>query len=274
MLWEVLTGRRLFKGKNRDETLQRVKRAEVPSPRDYRPAISEDLEGILLKALARNPAQRFSSAAEMLDAIANLMNREGHRATNHDIAQYLQIVGAEGSTGQRVAARPTQRRVLVVAAEVLPGPDERVLGAEAARGLLDAWVDALTGAGAELWEREARSLLAVWPLEGGLDSLPPGVLDAVVSLRALAADVGAGAAVGVAPGDARIFTDTRRPARGWELAGPFYLARWLMNLSAWQDAVVLTAAAGEALSVASRDGAVVGRLALDDGKAVQLLGVR
>ena len=37
VLYELLTGRRLFKGKNRDETLGRVKRAEVPSPRTFQP---------------------------------------------------------------------------------------------------------------------------------------------------------------------------------------------------------------------------------------------
>ena len=37
VLFESLTGRRLFKAKERNETLARVRRAEVPSPRAYRP---------------------------------------------------------------------------------------------------------------------------------------------------------------------------------------------------------------------------------------------
>ena len=45
---------------------------------------------------------------------------------------------------------------------------------------------------------------------------------------------------GISPGVARIAPDTRRPPDGWELAGPFYLARWMMNLSAHRGRVLLT----------------------------------
>ena len=43
VFYELLTGRRLFKARSRDETLARVKRAEVPSARGFRPELSEDL---------------------------------------------------------------------------------------------------------------------------------------------------------------------------------------------------------------------------------------
>jgi hypothetical protein len=39
---------------------------------------------------------------------------------------------------------------------------------------------------------------------------------------------------------ARIRSDNHRPAEGWELAGPFYLARWMMNLSAHRGRLLLT----------------------------------
>ena len=45
---------------------------------------------------------------------------------------------------------------------------------------------------------------------------------------------------GIAPGVVRIQPDTKRPAMGWELAGPFYLARWLMNFSAHRGCTLLT----------------------------------
>ena len=48
------------------------------------------------------------------------------------------------------------------------------------------------------------------------------------------------ACAGLAPGVARIQADSRRPGEGWELAGPFYLARWMMNLSAHRGRALLT----------------------------------
>ena len=81
VLYELLTGLRLFKGKSKEETLARARRAEVPPPRVVRPEISEDLEQLLYRSLARSRSGRFQSAAEMLDALSRLMVSEGHRAT-------------------------------------------------------------------------------------------------------------------------------------------------------------------------------------------------
>ena len=53
-------------------------------------------------------------------------------------------------------------------------------------------------------------------------------------------DAGYRLSVGVARGVARIVEDTSRPPEGWELSGPFYLARWMMNLSAHRGRVLLT----------------------------------
>ena len=58
----------------------------------YRPEVSEDLEGILFKGLAKNRKSRYATAGEMLEALSTLMVDEGHRATNNDLAAYLKIV--------------------------------------------------------------------------------------------------------------------------------------------------------------------------------------
>ena len=75
VLYEMMTGRRLFKMKKREDTLARVRRAEVPSPRTYRPEISEDLEGFLLRALSRNRDDRFEDGQEMYAALTRIMVR-------------------------------------------------------------------------------------------------------------------------------------------------------------------------------------------------------
>jgi serine/threonine-protein kinase len=106
VLYELLTGRRLFKAKNRDETLARVRRAEVPSPRAYRPEISEDLEAFLLRTLSRHREDRWEDAAEMMESLSALVVREGHRATNHDLATYLREVVEAAATSPRRAAPP------------------------------------------------------------------------------------------------------------------------------------------------------------------------
>ncbi len=265
VLWEVITGRRLFKGRTKDETLQRVKRAEVPSPRLYRPQVTAELEAVVLKALARRPNQRFASAAEMLDAIGGLMVREGHRATNNDLAAYLQAMGPEGESGQGPKVRALPETLVVVSAEAIPQREGGVADQLAER--VEGWAADLVGAGAQIWERERGGLLAVWTVEEDLSRTVPHVVGAMRQLQEVAMEAGFQLAVGVAPGRTNLFEDTHRPARNWELSGPFRVARWLMNLSASRGGrLMLTSlAASEAKAAPS---VPVGRVDLGDGLIV------
>jgi hypothetical protein len=267
VMWEMLTGRRLFKARTREETLQRVKRAEVPSPRLYRPQLSEELEALVLKALAREPEHRFTGAAEMLDAIGMLMVREGHRSTNHDLAQYLQAVGIAGNASQAGELQATVQSLVVLAAEVMPYGT--IPTAESTvDDIVEEWTDLLVRSGAQIWERERRSVLAVWVVEDSLDATMPIAVDAVQQARTLAKEGGWQLAAGLAPGKARVFQDTRRPARGWELAGPFYLVRWMMNLSAHRGRLLMTQAGAKL--VPRRGAERLGRVAIEEGKYIHL----
>lgn len=268
VLWELLTGKRLFKGRTKDETLQRVKRAEVPSPRLYRPQVSEELEAIVLKALARRPSQRFATAAEMLDAIGGLMVREGHRATNNDLAAYLQAMGPEGVEPRGPAVRAIPETLVVVAIEAV-GPSDRP-GDEVA-SQVERWAEDLVGAGAQIWERERGGILAVWAVEEDLSRTVPHVVGAVRHLQEVAAEQGIRLAVGIAPGRSRIFEDTHRPARNWELSGPFRVARWLMNLSMQRGPMALTALAAREAHAARP--VAVGQVDLGEGLHVGVFEV-
>jgi serine/threonine protein kinase len=65
MLFEMLTGRLPFPGKD-PRTLSLQHRNEpAPSPRLLNPAIPEELEGIVLRALAKDPAQRYRNGDQM-----------------------------------------------------------------------------------------------------------------------------------------------------------------------------------------------------------------
>jgi len=66
VFWELLTGKRLFAGESDAETLDRVVRCEVPALRTQRDDLPPDIEPILRRALAREPADRYASADAML----------------------------------------------------------------------------------------------------------------------------------------------------------------------------------------------------------------
>ena len=66
VMWEMLTGKRLFASDSEAETLEQVMRCEVPPLASRRPDLPPDVEPILRRALARDPADRYHTADEML----------------------------------------------------------------------------------------------------------------------------------------------------------------------------------------------------------------
>jgi serine/threonine-protein kinase len=69
VLWEALTGTRLFKGQDPIETLERVRTLIVPDPRTVRPGVSAVAAEATMRALARRPEERFATAAAMAEAL-------------------------------------------------------------------------------------------------------------------------------------------------------------------------------------------------------------
>jgi eukaryotic-like serine/threonine-protein kinase len=65
VLWESLTGRRLFGGDNEAAVLQNVLAGQVEPPSAFAPEVPEALDAVVLRGLARDPAERFPTAREM-----------------------------------------------------------------------------------------------------------------------------------------------------------------------------------------------------------------
>jgi serine/threonine-protein kinase len=80
-LWEVTTDRRLFRAKDDAETLQRIHAADVPDPTALVQGYPPGLWQVIRRALARDPAQRFQTAADFGRALDEFAQSEG-RAVN------------------------------------------------------------------------------------------------------------------------------------------------------------------------------------------------
>jgi serine/threonine-protein kinase len=105
VLHEVLTGRRLFKGNNDIQTIERVRRCEVPPPSFQNPMCPPELDNIVLRALARNRADRFATAAEMADALDDVVHAS--RFQPGHLAQLLHdLFPIEGGASVATERRP------------------------------------------------------------------------------------------------------------------------------------------------------------------------
>jgi serine/threonine-protein kinase len=69
VLWEMLAGEKLFTGPSELALLERVRSADVPPPSSRNPAVLAGLDAVVLRALAREPEERFSWASELRDAL-------------------------------------------------------------------------------------------------------------------------------------------------------------------------------------------------------------
>ncbi|HKP84029.1 MAG TPA: AAA family ATPase, partial [Pyrinomonadaceae bacterium] len=81
LLYELTTGRVPFTGDDQLTIISQHVHAHVVPPRMLRSDIPHALEAIIMRLLAKNPEQRFSSAAETRAALLNSLNTEDGSST-------------------------------------------------------------------------------------------------------------------------------------------------------------------------------------------------
>ncbi len=74
VLFEMLTGRAPFEGNNPVKVMQAVVDDDPPDPREIRPEVSADAAAICLRALSKNPADRYRSSAELAEDCTRALN--------------------------------------------------------------------------------------------------------------------------------------------------------------------------------------------------------
>jgi hypothetical protein len=80
ILYECLTGRRLYLASSPLATLAQVLEKAPPSPRSLNRHIARDLETICLKCLEKDPGQRYASAEDLAEELERYLRGEPVRA--------------------------------------------------------------------------------------------------------------------------------------------------------------------------------------------------
>ena len=90
VLWETTLSRRLFQRANDMATLNAVVYEEVPRPSMVDPAYPPALEAIVMRALSRDPAQRYQTAAEMARDLEVFLANLPEPVTNTEVGAFMQ----------------------------------------------------------------------------------------------------------------------------------------------------------------------------------------
>jgi eukaryotic-like serine/threonine-protein kinase len=95
VFWEILTGKRLFKGESDLMTMRLVRECNVPPPSRLVPGLPKALDGIVLRALAKDPKARFPEAAEFRMAIEDFTLEHSIPASPAHLVAYVRKLYAE-----------------------------------------------------------------------------------------------------------------------------------------------------------------------------------
>ncbi|WP_428267889.1 serine/threonine-protein kinase [Haliangium sp.] len=81
VLWEALTGERLFESPTDVEIFRQIRACEVPPLEERRPDIPPAMAAAVHRALARKPAERFRSLGDMIKALIEVLGEETQDST-------------------------------------------------------------------------------------------------------------------------------------------------------------------------------------------------
>jgi len=95
VLWENLTGGRLFDGDSDVAVLRAVQSSAIAPPARLNPEVPEALSAVVMKALERDPAQRYQNAQELERALAGFVLAHAKSVDDTDLGAYLRKLYAE-----------------------------------------------------------------------------------------------------------------------------------------------------------------------------------
>jgi eukaryotic-like serine/threonine-protein kinase len=113
VLWEALTGKRLFFAETQAKTLANVLYPRVEAPGRVVGSIPRELDAVVMRGLDPNPAARFPSAREMGQALQRVIPP----ATAYDVGDWV-----EATAGRMIAARATRVAMIARSAPSESGP--------------------------------------------------------------------------------------------------------------------------------------------------------
>ncbi|RMG14360.1 MAG: hypothetical protein D6731_10505 [Planctomycetota bacterium] len=155
ILYEVLTGKRPFTGRSAAEVYAKILTGRPAPPSVLRPDIDQELQEIILKALEKDPRDRFPTAADFLARLERYREAREHQKSRTKSSRRIRSVSARSS------ARG-------------PSAMGRVGAPTASARRVSARADPRSGVG-ELREPGTRSATLVWVGLGCLLAVATGV---------------------------------------------------------------------------------------------------
>lgn len=128
ILFELCTGRRLFRGQNEMETLRKIVEEEYPRPRELNPNLSPRLEEIILRALEKSLDRRYQTARDMQADLEDYIRAEQLKVSSLSLGTWMQDLFREKLDQQKQLLQEGRQLAEVIAAQVAEEEREGSLG--------------------------------------------------------------------------------------------------------------------------------------------------
>ena len=105
VLWELLTGRRLFRGKTDLDVLHKIQRGEIDPPSRYAPDCPIELDAVVMRALAKTADERWPSAAALRRELVRVRRFYTADATPEAIVSWVRALRPDTDEATEIASR-------------------------------------------------------------------------------------------------------------------------------------------------------------------------
>ncbi len=108
VLFELLTGKKLFARASMVATLAAITECRVPRPSKIAPDVPPELDEIVLRALARDREQRYATAGQLAEALGRVVRAA--RLPADALSRWVEVLCPEEQAERRRLAGPAVRR--------------------------------------------------------------------------------------------------------------------------------------------------------------------
>jgi serine/threonine-protein kinase len=131
VLWELLTGRRLFEGQRDAQVIEKILYGAIDAPAAIASSVPEPLNGVVLRGLTREPQGRFATAHDMMRAVTSAVPP----ASASEVSDWVESLASDTLAERMTAlARIERAGTAAVAIGSLSAPSDDVATAPRAPG--------------------------------------------------------------------------------------------------------------------------------------------
>ncbi len=175
VLYEMLCGAHPFRQKGDVQTIDAIRATDPPPPSHVNPDVPYGLEQVLMRAMSRDPGERYATASELKGALDEFFHESGFIFSHSTLAAFLKGLFPESKIRRASATQPTnEQETVAYDSSRFPtlGEDTEAptsLTSEVGVGLPGALLDTSASVGTE----ELETLLRRMPDTGNTGSFGP-----------------------------------------------------------------------------------------------------